>query len=197
MKNRITRLFVYGAMAFVLVPGSAFADDGDVGATSTGDTDIILELSDYVQITNILDPVVNFTEAGTPYTPGSAVFAGDPVCVYSNHDTQKYAVTATCVMGTDDGDCDGTFEISVTDETDDDTIPYVVRWAGAAGGCAAAGDGDALTEGALSDEYTGTATYPCADNNACFSVAMTAANIMAVKPGMYVGTLTFVVEPGA
>jgi hypothetical protein len=164
-------------IALCMTAGVAIAADGSVGATSTGTTDLNITVPEFVEVTDILDPLVDVTYGGS-----GAVTANDDVCVWTNDSATSYKVTAT-------GDGAGS-AFTITDGSD--TIAYTVSWNDVTGTVGAA----SLTATTQSGVQTGASnTYPCPANNANISVSFAENDVLSVQAGAYSGTLTLVLAP--
>lgn len=157
--------------------GSAYsANDGSLGATSTGDLDVIVSVADRVQISGLND--IDFgAYAGTGGLDGNDAF-----CVYRNG-TGAYSVSIDSPQA--DG---GNFRLS----DGSNFIAYSVTFnddADIAGGSAVS-SGDPLTG-------TGSATsLTCGGaSNASLGVSIAENDLQAAASGNYTDTLTLVVSP--
>jgi len=182
------RKYLYGAFLGALLVSSPVlaAEQGTLGETSEGSSDIEVEIQNMIQITDIDDITVEYGptgSAGNGFPNG--ISTGDDVCIYTNQVDTTYLVTAT-----GDG-AGGAFTIESAAE---DTIAYEVFWGDSDDPSAAA---VALTSGVENaTQFTNaTNTFPCVTNNASFRIAMTHSNLMNVPAGVYEGTLTINVVP--
>lgn len=166
-------IFVY-----LFVPAiSVSATQGTLGATSVGDVQIGLAISDAARISG-LDDAIFGTYDGT-----GNVTNNDDVCVFST--TGSYEITAT-----GDG-AGGAF--TITDGSN--TIPYTVRWNDVAG---TNSGGTNISSGQLLTGQTGadTSSPDCSGLTvltARVRVRMTENNLLSAPDGTYVGVLTITI----
>lgn len=154
------------------------ANQGSVGATSTGSIAITASVPSRARISNLTD--VNFTSVD----PSSAVSHTQGPCVWSNTATRKYTLTAS---GSGTG---GAF--TLTDGAIE--VPYSVGWAAAAGATTVAD----LTAGTSTSALTATANnINCtAGVDSTLKVSIGADDLQdMVAANTYQGTLTLVVTP--
>lgn len=157
--------------------GSAYsANDGSLGATSTGDLDVSVEIADRVQISGLND--IDFGA----YAGSGDLNGGDAFCVYRNG-TGAYSVTITSAEA-----AGGSFRLS----NGTDFIPYSVSFnddADIAGGSAVSA-GDTLNgAGHASSVSCG------GSSNASIGVSIAASALQAAPSGVYTDTITLLVEP--
>lgn len=156
------------------------ATDGDLDTTSTGTSDLSLELPDTVLITDIDD--ITLTPAAADIFNPVALTGEDAVCVYSNVGaTNDFTVTAT-----GDGTADA---FTVTNGSE--TIAYIPSFK------VTAGPYTALTLNTASADYAGSDSLNCGGGtNASFQVAYNATEAQAASADTYTGTLTLLISPG-
>lgn len=174
-----------GLLASAIVLSSIFAAssmaatlDGSLGATSTGNVDIDLEVLDSVQI-SALD-AIDFSTYGGADT-GSRN-QGDAYCVYVNGG-DNYTITPTS--------SNGAFEL--VGAVFADSIPYDVKITGAATGAAAAASVDYNTASA---SFSGSSSLTCGgSNNASLDVSIAEQDIRDASTDLYADTLILLVSP--
>lgn len=168
------------ALASALVAStSAFAaNDGTLGATSTGDLTVSLSVADRVQISG-LDDILLGAYGGTGGLTGSSAF-----CVYRNG-TGAYNLTVS--SGNQDG--------SAFRATDDGTnfIGYTVRFDADNN----ASDGTLAASGTQITDLSGnsSATNCGGNDNAALDVIFTEADLQAAPTGSFSDVITLLVEP--
>lgn len=168
------------AAAIALSTGTAHAaNQGTLGATSTGDITITASVQARVRITGLAD--VSWTNQD----PGTAATNAQDVCVWSNTSTKGYTVTAR-----GDG-ASNAFTLA----NGALTVPYSVQWNASAGQTT----GTALTTGSASGTLTSTAAtnQTCtAGKSASLVVGISAADLGGMQAATsYSGVLTLVVSP--
>ncbi len=168
------------AAAIALSTGTAHAaNQGTLGATSTGDITITASVQARVRITGLAD--VSWTNQD----PGTAATNAQDVCVWSNTSTKGYTVTAR-----GDG-ASNAFTLA----NGALTVPYSVQWNASAGQTT----GTALTTGSASGTLTSTAAtnQTCtAGESASLVVGISAADLGGMQAATsYSGVLTLVVSP--
>src|SRR5690554_3097796 len=114
---RIGQIFKYSAYTgitlFVSTVTAFAASDGTLGTTSTGTSDITIEVPELVMLTGVADLTLN------PYAGGD-VDLSDDVCVYTNDPDGQYLVTLTGDGGA------GSDEFSITDGSAE--MVYTAYW---------------------------------------------------------------------
>jgi len=171
------------AMATLLAStGPAIAaNQGTLGATSTGSVTITASVQNRAQITGLTD--VNFTNSD----PTTAATSTQSDCVWSNTATKGYSIKATG-SGTS-----GAFTLASGVLS---PVPYSVQWAQSA----AQSSGSALTAGTALSGQVSTATTPtCSSGPATTSsliVSIAATDLQnMVAATTYTGTLTLLITP--
>jgi hypothetical protein len=169
---------------------NAWATDGTIGATSAATTAMTLTTPDLIELTNVLDPIVNVAS----YSGSGGVDVTDDVCVYNNDGadnggSQQYRVTAA---GTHiaDGTAGALFYLKGSGSN---TIEYTVAW----NDVASSNVGEAaLTGGSqLVTLQTGaTGTYPCVTDNARYHIVIDNDDILSKPADTYTDTLTLTLE---
>lgn len=91
--STFTSILFAGVLLFGLPLSVMAATDGQLGATSTGDLTITLDVGDEVLISNLAD--IALIES----TPDNFVGTLSSICVYSNSATQGYNLTVTATGG--------------------------------------------------------------------------------------------------
>lgn len=163
--------------SLIAAAGSAYsAQDGSLGATSTGSLDVKVDVADRVQISGLND--IDFgAYAGT-----GALNGNDAFCVYRNG-TGAYSVSI------DSPQADvGSFRLS----NGSDFITYSVTFNDAADitGGSAVSSGDSLTgSGSATSLTCGGAS------NASLGVSIAENDLQAAASGNYTDTITLVVAP--
>ena len=175
MRN-IKALAWFAVLALTAVP--AFATDGSLSTTSSqGTTELTLTVPSMVKITGIEDPLVKDDWDGT----GDLV-ANDSVCVFANHATGAYNITAT-------GDGAAGHEFNVANGANN--ADYTVNWNDGSGN-------DPLTHNvAFTADNASTVEDCSASTNATFTVTIAHATAIALPPKVYTGTLTLTVTPAS
>jgi hypothetical protein len=156
------------------------ANQGTLGATSTGDIAISASIPSRARITGLSD--VSFANQD----PSTAASAAQDVCVWSNTATKAYTITAT---GSGTGSA---FTLS----NGAGTVPYAVEWAATSGQTS----GSALIAGtASSSQASGAVDQTCSSApaaSASLIVKMTTTDLGTMTAGSnYTGTLTLLVTP--
>lgn len=160
-------------VAAVLVSGTAIAaQDGTIGATSQGTSDVTLVKENVVQITGVAD-----LDLGIHNSTATALTAFDDVCVFNS--TTNYAVTVSSA--------NAAYEL----RSGTDAIPYTVNWTDSSNTPVALSNGNPA--GGMSGDQT---SLNCGGtNNASFAVSVTAADFNSANPGTYTDVLTLMIEP--
>ena len=172
MNRRVKLVILISGCA---IGASAFAaTDGTLGATSTGQSHISVEIGGQVLISQLHD--VNSTL--TP--PVSGVQELDiNSCVYSSEVSNSYLLTATTHSGG--------FHLS---DGNNNNISFDVEWQDAT-----QPTGTPLTYGVPSDVFEGGADSACTSINATAKIILSNTDINIVPSGSYTGTIIFVVQP--
>jgi len=180
----ITSVFLLTALVglFLIYPfqEANAPTDGDLDTTSEGSTTMQLEVARLVKISNLVD--INF---GT-YSGSGALEADKDVCVWTNHPDATYVVTAS-----GDG-TDSAFTLSSGTEV----VGYLVYWNDTTGTVG----NSVLAKGEVSATMSGanTASLSCAGtDNANYQIRILEEDLLSVKPGAYIGVVTFVIAPPA
>ena len=178
----IRRSMMFGlSLACGLTASEAMAaNQGTLGATSTGDIGILASIPSRARITGLSD--VSFANQD----PSTAASAAQNVCVWSNTATKAYTITAT---GSGTGSA---FTLS----NGAGTVPYAVEWAATSGQTS----GSALIAGTASpSQATGALDQTCSSApaaSASLIVKMTTTDLGTMTAGSnYTGTLTLLVTP--
>ncbi|WP_196138741.1 hypothetical protein [Aliikangiella sp. G2MR2-5] len=171
-----TSLFALG----VTTTSVMAATQGSLGTTSEGDLLISLSVGDLIQINNLNDIALGTFNGGTADLNGS-----DSFCIYRNGGT-GYNVT---MSGSGTG---GAFELA----GGGNTLNYSVSFENLDAGSAAV----AMTAGSTLNGVTGANNTDntcgsAAADNAQVNVNVANADLAAVPPGSYTGTLTILVAP--
>ena len=161
-----------------LISTSAMAaTDGTIGATSTGQIDLNLEVLDSVEISALND--VDFGTYGG--TDVGDINAGDAYCVFVNGG-DDYTITPTSA--------NGTFAL---DGVLGDSINYTVKLAGAATGAASAA---AVGYNVASATFSGSSARDCGSaDNASVDISIAESEIRAASTDTYSDTLILLVSP--
>lgn len=148
-----------------------------MGATSTGQIDLDLQVLDSVEI-SALDDVDFGTYAGTDV---GDINAGDAYCVFVNGG-DDYTITPTS--------SNGSFAL---DGVLGDSINYTVKLAGAATGAASA---SAVAYNAASATFSGSSARDCSSaDNASVDISIAESDIRAASTDTYSDTLILLVSP--
>lgn len=176
------KLFIkvsYLTLLCLTLGSTAFAaTQGTLGETSTGSSDLSIEIPEFVRISDVGDLAFG------SYGGSGDVNGNDDLCIYRNNPAATYFVTAS-----GDGAASA---FSMTDGTN--TIAYNVYFNDASGTTGEA----LLTTNSKSTQQSGanTSALDCGgSNNANFHVEILEANLMSAAAGSYNGTLTMVAEP--
>ena len=184
LKGTVAAVALMGAVTM----GSALAaTDGTLGGTSTGTSDLTVNVPLRALITGVAD--LDFSSELTTWNGADDVTLTDSVCVFTSGGA--YEVTAS-----------GSGTANAFTVTDGSTlISYTVEWDDSAG----ASSGTALTTGVQSSaNFAGTTTLsdctPTPTNNATFIVTMDGSSgtddLASATTGVnYTGTLTLLVTP--
>jgi hypothetical protein len=167
------------ALAFAIIiatPATSVlaANQGNLGATSSGDLAITMTTEDQIQISNLED--IALADGGSGDFTGSS-----PACIYRNG-TGAYTLTAA------GSGADNAFTLS---NGGADSLAYTLTYDDGTGA-------QTLATGTALSGRTGadTASKTCASgNNGNIDVTVAAANINSVPAGTYTGTLVLTVSP--
>lgn len=169
-------------LIFLLFATPAFgASDGSLGRTSSGSSNITLNIPAKIKISGVTD-----LDLGTYIGGGTNLFKGSNVCVYTNNTSGRYRVT---LSGNGAGN-----SFALTNSLDAATIPYTVAWNDSASPSGATN----VSSGVPLSGRTGanTASQTCAgQSNAYFQASVPANNARTAHSGLYSGRLTIFVEP--
>jgi len=172
-KKIIKNIAATTALAAITLPLWA-ANQGTLGATSTGDLTISMTTENQISITNLQDIALADN--------GSGDFTGaSPACVYRNG-TGSYTITAS---GSGPANA-----FTLTDGSSN-TLPYTVTY----------DDGTGAQTMAAATALTGrinadTSSKTCANgDNGNIAVSVASTDVAAVPAGTYTGTLTLTVSP--
>lgn len=185
MSKRLLKGFLLGACVLV-APGAWAATDGTEGETSTGTSDISVEIPKLVKIIGIAD-LYQY------YTGGPGGFdQNDDVCIYSNMDTGTGTYSVTITGGSNPKATSPSAGFYVGNASTDQEIPYTVAWNDVSGtsGESSVSSGVALTG---QNGFTNDAT--CGVDNANFHVQMAQVDLLGVRPQTYQGTITILITP--
>ena len=152
--------------------------DGSLGATSTGNVDINLEVLDSVQITDL--KTIDFGTYGGADT--GARNLGDDYCVYVNGG-DSYTITPTS----------SNLAFELAGASFGGTIPYDVKIVGTQTGAAG---GTSATYNTATGSFTGSSSLTCSGtNNASLDVSIAEQDIRDAATDTYADTLILVVSP--
>jgi hypothetical protein len=153
------------------------ATDGTMGATSSGQINIDLEVLDSVEITALND--IDFGQYGG--TDTGDINAGDAYCVYRNGG-DGYTITPTSSNG----------KFALVGVLGDE-INYSVKLNGAATGAASA---SAVAYNSASATFSGSSARDCgATDNASVDVSVTESDLRTASTDTYSDTLILLVSP--
>ena len=153
------------------------ATDGTMGATSSGQIDINLEVLDSVEITALND--IDFGQYGG--TDTGDINAGDAYCVYRNGG-DGYTITPSSSNG----------KFALVGVLGDE-INYSVKLNGAATGAASA---SAVAYNSASATFSGSSARDCgATDNASVDVSVTESDLRTASTDTYSDTLILLVSP--
>lgn len=161
-------------------PGNGLAaTDGTLGPDSTGTQGVSLSIANLVRITGMEN--INFGKYSGTGNLASAV----DICIWTNQSAGNYRVTAS------GNGQDGVFTLS---NGSGGVLPYGVRWNTSIG----TSGNFVLNAGVITSALSGanTASSNCGGGrNANFQVTIEQEQLLARRPGIYTGVLTFVVAP--
>lgn len=176
--NKLNKIAQGIALAAAMAASNAAlaATDGSLDATSTGDTDISLEIVDRVQISNMKDITLG------SYGGSGNIVDNTTFCVYRNGGDQ-YQLTLT----TDTGD----FELA--SGTTSDVIPFTTK----VDGDTDPTNGDAIAYNTASNGYNGATSTNCGGaDNASLEITLAEADLQSASTAAdYQATMTVLVEP--
>lgn len=179
MPSSFARRALVAVCAFSVPAAAVAANQGTLGATSTGSVDISATVPGRVQISGLSDVAFGTVD------PTVAASNAQNVCVWSNTSGRGYTVTGT---GSGTGSA-----FTLTDGSND--LAYAVEWADSSGQAS----GTALTPAAALAGLSSAAVNPTCSagpaSSASLIVRMTATDLQAAVAGSYTGTLTLVVAP--
>lgn len=172
-RNKVLATVIAGLIS----SASMAAVDGTMGATSTGQIDLDLEVLDSVEITALDD--VDFGQYGG--TDVGGLNAGDAYCVFVNGG-DDYNITPTSSNG----------KFSLVGTLGDE-IDYTVKLVDAATGASSAA---AVSYNNASATFSGSNARDCgSSDNASVDVSITEAEIRAASTDTYSDTLILLVSP--
>jgi len=155
------------------------AQQGEMGATSSGSVGIYLSVAPRARISGLKD--ISISDAD----PGSNLRTAQNICVWSNTPAGAYTLTAG---GSGSG---GAFELTGGQQT----LAYSVEWAQSSG----QNSGQTLAGGQTAANLQAAATQSdCGSGtgSASLVVAMNSAQLATAEPGTaYTGALTLTVAP--
>ena len=173
------KLSITGALVAALIaagPTAQAANDGNLGATSTGDIDITLNVPNMAQISGLTDITVNYPATGGDVTRAISF------CVFSS--TRLYTIRATSANG--DG-ATNTFRL----HDSGNYIPYEIDWTDD-GGTATNLDHNQN----LASQNTNATAVDCGGGtNTSLTLRITEAAVAAVPAASYQDNLTLLVTP--
>lgn len=175
---QVKALFSATLLSAAISTAALAATDGDLGATSTGQIDLDLEVTDSVEISALDD--LDFGSYGGSDTGG--INTGDAFCVYVNGG-DDYNITPTSSNGS----------FVLIGDTDADEIEYSVKFVGAATGAASA---TATAYNTSSATFQGSTYRDCNSvNNASLDVSIAEQEIRDATTDTYQDTLILLVNP--
>lgn len=158
--------------------GMAQTLDGSLGATSTGQIDLDLEVTDSVEITSLGS--IDLGSYGGGDTGG--INSGDSFCVYVNGG-DGYTITPTSSNG----------EFALLGDAGGDEIEYSVKLVGAATGADSA---SALSYNGATGTFTGSRLRDCGGgDNASVDISIAEQEIRDASTDTYADTLILLVNP--
>ncbi|MFK7854964.1 MAG: hypothetical protein AB8B79_12655 [Granulosicoccus sp.] len=148
------------------------ATQGNLGASSTGSSDVMIIKDNVVQLSGVGD-----LDLGQHNSTDIDLTANDDVCVFNS--TATYSVTVESAGSA--------FELRNGAEA----IPYSVLWT------TSAAPATAMTHQAALGGNVGDRTSPNCNGgtNANFAVQVSSVDFNAAVPGTYTDTLTLMIEP--
>ena len=177
MKTIAKSLIIFSTIASAMA--AAQTQDGSLGATSTGQIDLDLQVLDSVEITSLTS--IDFGTYGAGNT--GDINSGDSFCVYRNG-ADGYTITPTS--------SNGSFALAGTD-SNADTIEYTVRLNGAATGASSA---SAVSYNTASSTFNGSVFRDCSStDNASIDVHIAEQEIRDATTDSYSDTLILLVNP--
>ena len=188
--DRLNKILCVAILSMTIATPALAATDGVEGETSSGTADIQVEIPKLVKISELDDLTML---GGSKYTGGSGGFdQNDPVCIYSNMDTGSGQYTVRVTGGSNPKATSPSAGFYVGNASTDNEIQYAVAW-----NDEATVGGSTVTSGSDLTNQTGFSNSPnCSGgNNANVRVTMTQANLLAVRPATYTGTITILITP--
>lgn len=170
MKNSTKILLV---VSLSVVASSHAAQDGTIGATSSGESDVTLTKQNAVLISDVSD-----LDLGSFISTAIDLEAFDDVCIFNS--TSNYQVTITSA--------NAAFALS---DGGTGTIPYSMTWADST----ATANNVAYNTAIPSLQGDRTSTTCGGGTNARFTVSVAAADFNSAAPGSYTDTLMLMIEP--
>lgn len=150
------------------------ANDGTLGSTSTGDTDVSITIGDVVQVSVEQDVALT-------YTPGSDSTGATGLCIYRNSDAD---VDVTLSSSNEDS---GVFRMS-------DGTNFIAYTVDLSGGTTALTDVASSFLNTISDEDNSSSSCSGSYSHD-LDVTVTAADLDAAQAGSYTDTVTILVAP--
>ena len=176
--SRINKLDKWTLIATLSFATTANAADGQLGASSSGSSEVTVTKEDLVLITGVGD-----LDLGAYTSTAADLSLSDALCVYSS--TSAYKLTVTSANASD--------SFQLEDVIGGSTIPYALTWADSSGNPNTVEPSGTI--GNLSGNQTSTSCSDSSGTNASFSVTVLAADFNNAPPGNYSDTLTLMIEP--
>lgn len=192
-----------GVLAIVLfLSGTAFATpvnpDTATENSSTGSSDLSVTIPVLWRISGIADlTTANYSDN----TSSVSLSMNDDVCIYTNNSVgTNYQITMTGSHTCTGGSCAAASTFNISNDTNDQSIPYKVYWndeTGDGAGRTIVGS-EGGTSATLTAQTNASRDWQCSDvggNNANFSLDFDREDILDVLHGAYTGTLTITLAP--
>jgi hypothetical protein len=176
--NKLSKLVIGVALSSAMFAGQAMAaEQGTLGATSTGKSDVTLTVLDQVKITGVDDIGLGSFDGVSDLDGGTAF------CVYRTAGAD-YTMTVTA---------EGKAALEVESASTLDTIGFTAK----VDSDNDASDGTAILHNGISSTYTASAALDCgASDNASLAVNFAAADLLAASAAAdYTATVVILIQP--
>ena len=182
---KLIKLTLIFCSSVLLAPLAAAQTQGSLGATSTGQIDLDLEVTDSVEINRLAN--IDFGSYGGTST--GDLGASEAYCVYVNGG-DDYAITPTSTNGaaTDDSD-----KFHLLGDNGADQIMYTIKFVGAATGASSA---SVTTYNTASATFQGSTSRTCNNaDNAQLHIDIVESELREASTDTYQDTLILLVNP--
>lgn len=172
-------------LSLILAPAALAQTQGNLGATSTGQIDLDLQVTDSVEISRLAN--IDFGSYGGTST--GDLGSSEAYCVYVNGG-DDYAITPTSSNGAASDDSD---KFHLLGDTDADEIMYTVKFVGAATGASAQA---VTTYNTASATFQGSTSRTCGNaDNAQLHIDIAESELQEASTDTYQDTLILLVNP--